>query len=72
MTALSDTDTSTTPPEEELSRMSLVEHLEEFRSRIVRSLIAMAIASFSAGWSSSSLRTFWPSRSMRPSPKARG
>jgi len=44
MTALSDTDTSTTPPEEELSRMSLVEHLEEFRSRIVRSLIAMAIA----------------------------
>jgi sec-independent protein translocase protein TatC len=32
------------PSEEELSRMSLMEHLEELRKRIIRSLMALAVA----------------------------
>lgn len=37
------------PPKDELRKMSLLEHLEEFRQRIVRSLIAVAIG-FLACW----------------------
>lgn len=45
MTAVSEPKaTQEVPATEELTRMSLVEHLEELRSRIIRSVIAVAIA----------------------------
>ena len=44
MTALPDTEADTSQPANELPRMSLMEHLEELRLRIVRSLIAVSVA----------------------------
>jgi sec-independent protein translocase protein TatC len=50
MTAVSEPNAApSAPATEELSRMSLVEHLEELRIRIIRSVIAIAIA-FSICW----------------------
>ena len=50
MTAVSEPEaTSAAPATEELSRMSLVEHLEELRGRIIRSIVAIAIA-FTGCW----------------------
>ncbi len=49
MTALPEIPSPRTPPEEELTRMSLLGHLEELRRRIVRSLIAVAVV-FAACW----------------------
>ena len=44
MTAVAERESTAPSPENELPRMSLIEHLEELRNRIVRSLIAVAIA----------------------------
>jgi len=44
MTAIPDAESDTTAPADELSRMSLLQHLEELRRRIVRALIAVAVA----------------------------
>lgn len=49
MSALSETTPEASAPREELSRMSLLEHLEELRRRILRSLAAIAIA-FIVSW----------------------
>lgn len=44
MTALPDTEPDSPQPANDLPRMSLMEHLEELRTRIVRSLIALSVA----------------------------
>jgi len=49
MTAIPDAQSDTTAPADDLPRMSLLEHLEELRFRIVRSLIAVAVA-FGFSW----------------------
>ena len=49
MTAIHDTPSDTTPPPEELHRMSLLQHLDELRTRLVRALMAVALA-FVVSW----------------------
>jgi sec-independent protein translocase protein TatC len=49
MTATPDAQSETTAPVDDLPRMSLLQHLEELRIRIVRSLIAVTIA-FGFSW----------------------
>jgi sec-independent protein translocase protein TatC len=49
MTAIPDAEPDATPSAEDLPRMSLLEHLEELRTRIVRALIAVTIA-FAFSW----------------------
>lgn len=44
MTAIPDARSEATAPAEDLQRMSLLEHLEELRRRIVRALIAVMVA----------------------------
>ena len=44
MTAIPDAQSEKTAPADDLPRMSLLEHLEELRVRIVRSLIAVTVA----------------------------
>lgn len=49
MTAIPEAQADSVPSAEELQRMSLLEHLEELRKRIVRALVAVTLA-FSGCW----------------------